>query len=76
MHKYNILKIYGTKNGEEKVIFETIEKEALIEEGVKKAEEDGYVITEMVELAQWHNNFTESRLTHRGMHQILERSKR
>lgn len=72
----NFLKIYGIKNDERELIFGSIEKDALVNEGVKTAEEQGYTITEIIELPQAHNQFVESCFTERSTRKLLDRANR
>ena len=69
-----LMKVYGIKNNVKEVVFNSIEINALVNGGVKTAKEQGYVITEIIELPLYHNNFVESPLTFRATQKLLERS--
>ena len=70
----NFLKVFGIKNGVKELIFGSIEKDALVSQGVKTAEKQGYTITEIIELGQYHNQFKESNFTERAIRNLLERA--
>lgn len=61
--QYNLAKVYGMKDGAEKLLFHAIELNALALRGMETARKNGYTVSKIIALAAHNNGYKETDIT-------------
>lgn len=67
-----MLKVYGKKNGKKELIFFCISHEDLKKTGFKTAQQHGYTITQIIEIASHENGYRDINVTDKYLVKPLE----
>lgn len=70
--KKRIAKVYGMKDGAEKLLFHAIEINTLARRGMDTARKNGYTVSRIIALAAHNNGYKETDITKQFLDELKE----